>query len=439
MSSRGRLAVRRDFTPLWKKGVIASGVLVTIFLVSLLTRGLNLGIDFEGGGLWDSPAGDASVADVRDALRPLGQDGAQIQEGTDQAGDRRVTVRTEVVSPEESDTIRRAIAEVTDSGFDDVDTTTVGPSWGDEITNAARTALIWFFIAIALYMAARLEWRMAVGGLLAVLHDIIITVGVYSIFGFEVTPATVIAFLTILGYSLYDTVVVFDRVRENEARNAGTKASFRSILNVSISQVITRSINTTITSVLPVLSLLVVGSFILGATTLREFGVALLIGLIAGTYSSLFVATPVLLWLKERDPKWAQLKEREERLGAAEASTTDSDADGSRSGSVDSAKRRLAKVGAAGGGAGSAAAGKAAAAKGNAKGNVKDAGAEDVTPGSDDVDVDGEPRKTKPKKRIVPGNQSSGAAIPPRPSAGEIPEGLSHAPRGRKQKNRKKK
>ena len=115
MATRGRLAVRRDFTPLWKRGVIASGLLVTIFLISLLTRGLNLGIDFEGGGLWDSPAGNASVADVRDALRPLGQDGAQIQEGTDQAGNRRISVRSEVVTPEQSDTIRRAIAEVTDS------------------------------------------------------------------------------------------------------------------------------------------------------------------------------------------------------------------------------------------------------------------------------------------------------------------------------------
>jgi preprotein translocase subunit SecF len=315
MSRRGIIRVRRDFAPLWRIGLMASAAVVVVCLGSLLFRGLNLGIDFEGGGIWEAPAGDASVSDVREALRPLGRDDATIQEATDANGERRVQVRSREAEVTDSEDIVRAIAAVTGSTFDDVDTTTVGPSWGDEITRSARNALIFFFVAVALYIALRLEWRMAIAALAAVVHDIVVTVGAYSVFGFEVTPATVIAFLTILGYSLYDTVVVFDRVRENEARLAGSKASYKALVNVSMNQVITRSINTTITSVLPVLSLLIIGSFILGATTLREFGIALLIGLLAGTYSSLFIATPVLVWLKEREEKWAKLKERAERLG----------------------------------------------------------------------------------------------------------------------------
>ncbi len=427
MSRRGLLAVRRDFTPLWKRGVIASSIIVGICLISLLTRGLNLGIDFEGGGIWEGPAGNASVADVRDALRPVGLDTAQIQEGTDQAGNRRIQVRAGTLSPDANTEVRQRIADVTDSSFDDIDTTTVGPSWGAEITRSARTALIWFFIAIALYMALRLEWRMAIGGLVAVFHDIIITVGVYSVFGLEVTPATVIAFMTILGYSLYDTVVVFDRVRENEARNAGGKASFRSILNVSLSQVITRSINTTITSVLPVLSILIVGSFILGATTLREFGVALLIGLIAGTYSSLFVATPVLLWLKERDPRWAALKEREEKLGTVTATTQE----------PSKKAKRLARTGATGGG--------------DADDMVDSEGLVDEDVDAESLDSDdgltfdggsgsgsgSGGKRPKPIKTRVP--KSKPTEIPDRPSKAETLPGASHPPRPRKQKNRKKK
>ena len=184
----------------------------------------------------------------------------------------------------------------------EVSVTTVGPSWGDQITDKARNALIWFFIIVAGYIAIRLEWKMAVGALIAVAHDIVISVGLYAVFQFEVTPATVIAFLTIMGYSLYDTIVVYDKVRDVGGRLTVTgRYTYSEMMNLSLNQVLMRSINTSITSVLPVVSMLVIGSLFLGALTLREFAIALLIGILVGTYSSIFVAASVVAYMKERE------------------------------------------------------------------------------------------------------------------------------------------
>jgi preprotein translocase subunit SecF len=155
-----------------------------------------------------------------------------------------------------------------------------------------------FLVVVALFISIRFEWRMAVAALVAMAHDVLVTVGVYSVFQFEVTPATVIAFLTILGYSLYDTIVVFDRVKENEGKYAGVRMRYEDIVNISMNQVLMRSINTSISSILPVISLLLIGAGLLGASTLREFALALLVGMISGVYSSIFVATPLLAWLK---------------------------------------------------------------------------------------------------------------------------------------------
>ena len=181
---------------------------------------------------------------------------------------------------------------------EDVSVNSVSASWGSEITKKAVRALIFFFIAIALYISIRFEWRMAVGAILAVIHDVFISVGIYSIFGFEVTPETVVAFLTILGFSLYDTIVVFDKVHENTKRYAGGRTTYDEIVNLSMNQTLMRSLNTSLAAVLPVLSLLVVGSWILGAVALQDFAVALLVGLITGSYSSIFIATPILAVLK---------------------------------------------------------------------------------------------------------------------------------------------
>jgi preprotein translocase subunit SecF len=187
----------------------------------------------------------------------------------------------------------------------------VGPSWGRDVSEKALRALIVFFIAIAIYISWQLEWRMAVGAILAVIHDLFISVAVYAIFRFEITPGTVVAFLTILGYSLYDTIVVYDKVRENQVRlSPNGDLTYTDMMNLSLNQTFMRSINTTLSAVLPVLSILFIGAGVLGAVTLEEFGLALLVGLIAGAYSSVFIASPIVAWLKEREPRYAQIRER---------------------------------------------------------------------------------------------------------------------------------
>lgn len=179
---------------------------------------------------------------------------------------------------------------------------------GASITRKAIRALVIFLALVALFIAWRFEWRMALSAIVAMVHDVLISVGVYSVFGFEVTPATVVAFLTILGFSLYDTIVVFDKVKENQGRYAGSRVPYADIMNVSMNQTLMRSLNTSLAAVLPVLSLLIIGAGVMEATVLREFSLALLVGLITGSYSSIFVATPLLAILKERMPKYHPLR-----------------------------------------------------------------------------------------------------------------------------------
>jgi preprotein translocase subunit SecF len=316
-----------DFRQMWGKALVISLVVAVICLGSLLVRGLNLGIDFRGGGVWEVPTADLSVQGARDALRPLGRDDARIQVVTTAAGARSIRVQAGVDAVDDSAAIVEALAAAAEVELAAVSINTVGPTWGDEITSAAQRALIFFFVAIAAYISIRLEWRMAVAALVAVLHDILVTVGLYSIFQFSVTPATVIAFLTILGYSLYDTVVVFDKVKESEHLVGTTnKMTFTDMANYATNEVFMRSVNTSITSLLPILSILFVGAFALGATTLQEFGIALAIGLAVGAYSSIFVAMPVLNWLKEHEPEMAEVRtrlggSRAQVVGVAEVAT----------------------------------------------------------------------------------------------------------------------
>jgi preprotein translocase subunit SecF len=286
-----------DFRTWWKRGIVLSTVLILIAGGAWIINGLNLGIEFEGGVSWEFRADDLSTSEVRDALEPSGNGDARIQK----LGGDLWRVRAEIDATETAEVaeVSRALADVAGLEPGDVSFSAVGPSWGDEITSKAQRALVVFLVLLTIYMWIRLEWKMAFAALVALAHDIIITVGVYALFQFEVTSATVIAFLTILGYSLYDTLIVFDRVKTNERRVAtASKLPFADLASLSLNQVIMRSVNTTITSVLPVLSMLIVGRFVLGAVTLQEFALALLIGLLAGTYSSLFVATPILVWLK---------------------------------------------------------------------------------------------------------------------------------------------
>ncbi len=302
-----------NFPAYWKRVLMVSVALMVIGALSLLTRGLNLGLEFEGGAAWELPRNGVSVDETRDVLDGLGLGDARIQTGD---GILRIRAELDVDDPKVVD-VSAALADLTGASTDEVSFDTAGPSWGEEITDKAIEALIIFFIVIAIYITLRLRWQMAVGALVAVAHDLLITVGLYSIFQFEVTPATVIAFLTIMGYSLYDTMVVFDKVRDNELRLSNSKMSHTDIMNVSLNQVLMRSINTSVTSVLPVLSVLIVGGWIMGAVALREFADALLIGLIFGTFSSLFVAAPIATWLRERSVDTDASSTRQYRLSEA--------------------------------------------------------------------------------------------------------------------------
>ncbi len=307
-----------DFRKLWPKALTLSLVLVTISIGSFFVQGLNLGIDFEGGGVWEVPDETSSVADVRAAL-PSGKQDAKIQVVTGTEG-RRIRVQSDLeeLGPE-SESVTLALAEQAGVDPGEVSVSLVGPSWGEEITRRTFESLVAFFVLVAIYIAWRLEWKMAVGALVAVAHDIIISVGVYSILQLEITPATAIAFLTIMGYSLYDTIVVYDKVRVNEARMGHKgRATYAGLMSRSLNQVLMRSINTTFTSVIPVLSMLLIGSLLLGAATLQEFSVALLIGLMVGGYSSIFVAAPVVVALKEREPRYRDAKARAKADGLSE-------------------------------------------------------------------------------------------------------------------------
>jgi preprotein translocase subunit SecF len=311
-----------DFVGKLRYGIALSAVFVLASIGALLIRNLDLGIDFEGGTAFTAPAAeDISVADVRDELRGVGLEGAKIQFFG--VGDNR-SVRVQTLALSEisagEDEIREAMGSLQGVEAEEVSITEVGPSWGNEISNKAQRALIFFFVAIAAYITLRFEWKMAVAALAAVVHDIIVTVGVYAIFQFEVTPATVIAFLTILGYSLYDTIVVFDKIDENVNVLRSSRAAYPDMVNVSLNEVLMRSVNTTITSILPVLSLLVVGSLFLGAATLQEFALALAVGMTVGAYSSVFTAAPVLIALKEREPRY---RDRDRASGPTPTITAD--------------------------------------------------------------------------------------------------------------------
>jgi preprotein translocase subunit SecF len=294
-----------------RRWLILSGTLIAISILAFAVRGLNLGIDFEGGAEWQftKTSGSVSINDVRDAMSSVGVGDAKILI----VGSNGVRVQTKDLSAADQAKVTTALAKYAGTTSEEVKSNfrDVGPTWGDKVSSKALTALIVFFFVIALYLTFRFEWRMALSAIVAVLHDIIITVGVYAVTGFEVTPATVVAFLTILGYSLYDTVVVFDKVKDNTARVGTVRGdTYSEMVNRSLNQVLIRSINTSLVALLPVGSLLFVGTWVFGGLALKDFALALFVGLLTGAYSSIFVATPLLAWLKEREPRYRALRER---------------------------------------------------------------------------------------------------------------------------------
>jgi len=248
----GQTAV--DFWGNRKWGLGLSALLIVISAISLIGRGLNFGIDFEGGVAYDVPAGQMSVDDARNVLDDNGIDGndAKIEERSSSSGD-IVKVQIEDQPEDVRVALQEALAEAAGVDPAEVSVASVSSSWGEQITRKAITALVVFLLLIAVVIAIRFEWRMALAAILAMIHDVLVSAGIYSIFGFDVTPPTVIAFLTILGYSLYDTIVVFDRVRENERRVSAAGLSAADLVNVSSNQVLMRSLNTSLSAVLPVI------------------------------------------------------------------------------------------------------------------------------------------------------------------------------------------
>lgn len=295
-----------DFIGRRKFGFGVSAALIVITVVTLFAQGLNLGIDFAGGVSWDVPAVNGfTVSDAEDVLAENGltTEGARLQERSSESVD-FIKVQVGDQPAEVGNELRQAFADAAGVDVNDVNVSLVSASWGGEVTKSAVRALLVFVAIVAIYLSIRFEWRMSLAAIIAMFHDIVVAVGIYSLFQFIVTPPTVIAFLTILGYSLYDTVIVFDRVKENEARFAAQKPPYADILNVSMNHVLMRSLNTSISSVVPVISLLLVGAGVLGQATLAEFAIALLLGMVIGAYSSIFLAVPLLGLLKSGSEAW---------------------------------------------------------------------------------------------------------------------------------------
>lgn len=356
MSAVGRRLVARtniDFQVWWRRGIVLSVVLLVVSIGALGFRGLNLGVEFTGGVAVSAPASDVSIDEVRSALTEGGVSSTRPQLITDSSGGQTVRVQASADDDETEATLRAIVASVAGVDASEVSVTAVSASWGQDVTRQAIRALLFFLAAILIYLTIRLEFRMAVGAIVATVHDILITVGIYALFQFEVSPGTVVAFLMVLGYSLYDTVVIYDKVKEGEPLvGISNRLSYSEMASRSMNLVLVRSINTSITSLLPVLSLLVVGSWLLGAVTLNQFALPLAVGLVVGTYSSIMVATPVVVWLKEREPRYRQLRERlaasaGETAGAAVGAAREVAAAGAEPGSDSPTQPRRSAGGAA--------------------------------------------------------------------------------------------
>ncbi|MGQ0466787.1 MAG: protein translocase subunit SecF [Sporichthyaceae bacterium] len=296
-----------------RKWFAISIVLVLVSMIGLGVRGLTLGVEFDGGAVFDVRAQGVATSEVREVLEKNGVAEAEVQK----IGGDRVRAETETLTPEEAEEIRTALSTEFGIPKEEITTQVVGPSWGSDVTGKAVQSLLIFLILLSIYLAIVFQWKLAVGSLVALLHDIAITIGIYAIVGFSVTPATVIGLLTILGYSLYDTVVVFDKVRENTADLSSNKQTYSTAANLAINQTLVRSLNTTLIALLPVAGLLFVGAGLLGAGVLKDLALVLFIGTAVGAYSSIFLAAPLVVALKEREPEMQALAKRVAQREAA--------------------------------------------------------------------------------------------------------------------------
>jgi preprotein translocase subunit SecF len=309
--------VSYDFVGKWRRWLALSGVVVIISLIGLGVRGLNMSLEFKGGSQFTFPDKGFSSSQVVDVVTGANTTETTITDPVVQTltqagvGSKSYQVETEALSKDDAAAVVGAITGKLGVSANDVSSNTVGSSWGDQITKKAIQSLIIFIIAVIIYLSLRYEWKMAASAIIALIHDLIITVGIYALVGFEVSPSTVIGLLTILGYSLYDTVVVFDKVRENTKDIAGgSRMTYSQAANLAVNQTLVRSINTSVIALLPVASLLFVGAGLLGAGSLKDLALALFIGLATGTYSSIFIATPLAAIFKEREPQFQALARR---------------------------------------------------------------------------------------------------------------------------------
>ncbi|MFI7614320.1 protein translocase subunit SecF [Nonomuraea terrae] len=301
---RGEIDV--DFVGKWRLWYSLSAVLLLISIAGLVFNGLNLGVEFRGGTVFSFKAPQATVEQVRTTVLDEGVHQAIVQE----AGDGwRVT--TESLPENTTTQVQSAIAQDLDTPAGEISIQAIGPSWGGEVSQKAWIGLGVFMLAIILYLSMAFEPKMALAAIVALFHDLVITAGVYAWSGFEVTPATLLGFLTILGYSLYDAVVVFDMIKEVTAKLGHTsKQTYSMAANDALNHTLIRSLNTSLVAILPVAAILFIGTTLLGAGTLKDLSLALFVGMIVGTYSSICVATPLLVTLKEREPKYQAIARR---------------------------------------------------------------------------------------------------------------------------------
>jgi preprotein translocase subunit SecF len=289
-----------------------SGVILLISVVALLVHGLNFSVEFKGGSTFQFPAAAGTTpGDISRVVTAAGGGDSTVQHLTGALSHQQWQVQTKQLPTNIQDNVQTALQNTFHVAPKNMTVQFVGPTWGSQITSKAFEALIIFLIVIVIYLTVAFEWRMAVAAFVALLHDIVITTGVYALTGFQVSPTSVIGLLTILGYSLYDTVVVFDKVRENTAGLLTThRSSYSQAANLALNQTLVRSINTSLTALLPVASILFVGAGLLGAGTLKDLSLVLFVGMLSGTYSSICIATPVLADLKEREPQYRELAKR---------------------------------------------------------------------------------------------------------------------------------
>jgi len=296
-----------DFIGKRKIWYVVSAVLVLICLGSMIFKDFNLGVEFAGGERFRSPGTAEQLEDLSQAVEDVGADVTSAQA----VGDNQLVLITADLDEELSGEVSAAIADALGVESSDVTNSTTSASWGRDVTSKALQGLLVFLVLVMVFLAVRFQWKMAIGAMVALIHDLVITAGVYSLVGFEVTPASVIGLLTILGFSLYDTVVVFDKVDENaKGLLASQRRTYSESANLAINQVLMRSINTSIFALLPVLGLLYAGVFLIGEGTLQDLALVLFVGMLAGIYSSIFLAAPVLCDLKEREPEYQKLAKR---------------------------------------------------------------------------------------------------------------------------------